>query len=32
MARLLITGGAGLIDKNFVQYWLASHAGENSSQ
>jgi dTDP-glucose 4,6-dehydratase len=26
MARLLITGGAGFIGANFVQYWLARHA------
>ena len=28
MARLLITGGAGFIGANFVQYWLAQHAGD----
>jgi dTDP-glucose 4,6-dehydratase len=28
MARLLITGGAGFIGANFVQYWLARHAGD----
>ncbi len=25
MRRLLVTGGAGFIGANFVQYWLASH-------
>ena len=28
MSRLLITGGAGFIGANFVQYWLAQHAGD----
>src|ERR1035441_2251848 len=28
MARLLITGGAGFIGANFVQYWLAQHSGD----
>src|ERR1019366_5031325 len=28
MARLLVTGGAGLIGANFVQYWLAEHPGD----
>src|ERR1035441_5400545 len=28
MARLLITGGAGFIGANFVQYWLAQHPGD----
>jgi len=28
MARLLITGGAGFIGANFVQYWLDQHPGD----
>jgi dTDP-glucose 4,6-dehydratase len=28
MRRLLVTGGAGFIGANFVQYWLARHPGE----
>jgi dTDP-glucose 4,6-dehydratase len=28
MARLLITGGAGFIGSNFVQYWLAHQPGD----
>jgi dTDP-glucose 4,6-dehydratase len=28
VARLLITGGAGFIGANFVQYWLGHHAGD----
>jgi dTDP-glucose 4,6-dehydratase len=28
MARLLITGGAGFIGANFVQYWLAQHTDD----
>ena len=30
MARLLITGGAGFIGANFVQYWLAQHPGDRT--
>jgi dTDP-glucose 4,6-dehydratase len=30
MARLLITGGAGFIGANFVQYWLARHPGDRA--
>src|SRR5665213_2517021 len=30
MARLLITGGAGFIGANFVQYWLANHPGDRT--
>jgi dTDP-glucose 4,6-dehydratase len=26
--RLLVTGGAGFIGSNFVQYWLAAHPGD----
>jgi len=26
MAKLLVTGGAGFIGSNFVQYWLSQHA------
>ena len=28
MPRLLVTGGAGFIGSNFVQYWLNEHAGD----
>src|ERR1039458_10739026 len=28
MARLLVTGGAGFIGANFVQYWLSRHPGD----
>lgn len=28
MPRLLVTGGAGFIGSNFVQYWLAAHRGQ----
>ncbi len=28
MPRLLVTGGAGFIGANFVQYWLKEHPGE----
>jgi dTDP-glucose 4,6-dehydratase len=28
MARLLITGGAGFIGANFVQYWLSEHPSD----
>ncbi len=28
MTRLLVTGGAGFIGTNFVQYWLREHPGE----
>src|ERR1700692_4383373 len=28
MARLLITGGAGFIGSNFVEYWLEQHPGD----
>jgi len=27
-SRLLVTGGAGFIGSNFVQYWLREHAGD----
>lgn len=28
MRRLLVTGGAGFIGANFVQYWLKNHAND----
>ncbi|HZT05263.1 MAG TPA: dTDP-glucose 4,6-dehydratase [Steroidobacteraceae bacterium] len=28
MPRLLVTGGAGFIGANFVQYWLGAHPGD----
>lgn len=28
MARLLVTGGAGFIGSNFVNYWAAEHVGQ----
>jgi dTDP-glucose 4,6-dehydratase len=29
MSKLLITGGAGFIGSNFVQYWLRRHVGDS---